>query len=77
MYIFFFHLRDWGVSYRIKTMGKGLFSKVRRFFRAKKQKANVIGWWCHQCLSPANQIAFFSVRATGSRKLIRLVENRF
>ena len=33
------------------------------FFRANKQKANVIGWWCRQCLSPANQVAFFSVRA--------------
>ncbi len=33
------------------------------FVRANKQKANVIGWWCRQCLSPANQVAFFSVRA--------------
>ena len=33
------------------------------FVRANRQKANVIGWWCRQCLSPANQIAFFSVRA--------------
>ena len=23
----------------------------------------VIGWWCRQCLSPANQVAFFSVLA--------------
>ncbi len=33
------------------------------FVRANKQKANMIGWWCRQCLSPANQVAFFSVRA--------------
>ena len=33
------------------------------FFRANKQKANVIGWCGNQCLSPANQVAFFSVRA--------------
>ena len=33
------------------------------FVRANKQKANVIGWWWRQCLSPANQVAFFSVRA--------------
>ncbi len=33
------------------------------FVRANKQKANVIGWRCRQCLSPANQVAFFSVRA--------------
>ena len=26
-------------------------------FRANKQKANVIGWWWRQCLSPANQVA--------------------
>jgi hypothetical protein len=29
-----------------------------RFFCANKQKVNVIGWCC-QCLSPANQVAFF------------------
>ena len=33
------------------------------FFRANKQKANVIGWCCFQCSSPANQVALFSVRA--------------
>ncbi len=33
------------------------------FVRANKQKANVIGWWWRQCLSPANQVASFSVRA--------------
>ena len=25
---------------------------------------NVIGWWCRQCLSPANHVAFFSVRVS-------------
>ena len=39
---------------------------LAEFVRANKQKANVIGWWCRQCLSPANQVAF----------LIRQVENR-
>ena len=33
------------------------------FVRANKQKVNVIGWWCRLCLSLANQVAFFSVRA--------------
>ena len=33
------------------------------FVRANKQKVNVIGWGCRQCLSPANQVAFFSVCA--------------
>ena len=27
---------------------------------ANKQKANVIGWWCRQCSSPSNQVAFLS-----------------
>ena len=29
-----------------------------------KQKANVIGWCCRQCLSPAYRVAFFSVCAS-------------
>ena len=36
------------------------------YFRANKEKANVIGFmdWvgCRQCLTPTNQVAFFSVR---------------
>ena len=30
---------------------------------AIKLSANVIGWWCRHCLSPANQVAVFSVGA--------------
>ncbi len=33
------------------------------FARTCKQKADLIGWLCRQCLSPINQVAFFSVRA--------------
>ena len=33
------------------------------FFRTNMQKASVIGWWCRQCLSPANHIRFLLVRA--------------
>ena len=32
-------------------------------FRVNKQKENLIGWRCRQCLSPSNQVAFFFVRA--------------
>ena len=34
-----------------------------RFLPREQAKTNVIGWRCRQCLSPANQVAFFSVRA--------------
>ncbi len=61
----------------IKQLLKQLPRKARfplgDFFRANKQKTNVIGWWCCQCLSPTNQIAFFHC----SREQIRQVENRF
>ena len=42
------------------------------FFHANEQKANVIGWWCRQRISPANQVGFFLC----SRGQVRLVENR-
>ena len=42
------------------------------FFGANKKQANVIGWRRRQCLSPANQVAFFLC----SREQIRRVENR-
>ena len=38
---------------------------------ANKQQVNVIGWWCRHCLSPANQVALFSV----PREQIHLMGN--
>ena len=42
-----------------------VMSKVRAldFFHENKQKMNAIGWLCRECLTPANQVASFSVRA--------------
>ena len=39
-------------------------------FSRQQAKANLIGWWCRQCLSPANQIAY------NSREEICPMENR-
>ncbi len=36
----------------LKVLHKACFP-LGHFFCTNKQKANVIGWWSHQCLSPA------------------------